>query len=441
MKVNTLSDIFTNFTNEPVEISQLVNLYVSAVKGRGDNPTKEMQLRLEYSTKPIKILFAGYRGCGKSTELNKLQFEIQTKFSVLNYSIMEESDPINLTYIELFIITMEKLFELAEKEHFDIRKEYIDSIKGWLSSKEIQEIRDSYIGLDSELGSETQFSIPWLQKFFFKLKIAGKTSKNFKEILKQNVEPRLSELIFHCNTLIEEIRIAGRKRGFKDVLIIVEDLDKIPIDRAESLFFNYASQLTQLQASVIFTFPITLLYNQKFNIIRQYFDYDFELPMIKVNNKDGSSNAEGRDILRTIVERRMDLALFAKPENLETLIGYSGGCLRDLFRMILESASNALISENDKIEETDIQKGILRLKNDYSNTISDNRKADKTFISAKQYFETLVAVVNDVSKHPENTEALLDLRQNLCVLGYNSENWCDVHPLVKDILKDRGLLS
>jgi hypothetical protein len=441
MKAHILSDIFTNFTNEPVEIGKLVQLYVSAVKGRGDNPTKEMQLRLEHSTKPVKILFAGYRGCGKSTELNKLQFEIQTKFSVLNYSIMEESDPINLTYIELFIITMEKLFALAEKEDFPIRKEYINSIKGWLSTKEIQEIRDSFIGVDSELGSETQFSIPWLQKFFFKLKIAGKTSKNFKEILKQNVEPRLSELIFHCNALIREIRNAGQKRGLKDVLIIVEDLDKIPIDRAESLFFNYASQLTQLEASVIFTFPITLLYNQKFNIIRQYFDYDFELPMIKVNNKDGSPNAEGRAILREIVERRMNLNLFAKPEYLETLIAYSGGCLRDLFRMILESASNALIMENEKMQESDIQKGILRLKNDYSNTISDNRKADKTFISAKQYFETLVDVVNDVSKHPENTEALLDLRQNLCVLGYNSENWCDVHPLVKDILKDRGLLS
>ena len=114
MKANTLGDIFTNFTNEPVEIGKLVQLYVSAVKGRGDNPTKEMQLRLELSNKPIKILFAGYRGCGKSTELNKLQFEIQTKFSVLNYSIMEESDPTNLTYIELFIITMEKLFELKK---------------------------------------------------------------------------------------------------------------------------------------------------------------------------------------------------------------------------------------------------------------------------------------------------------------------------------------
>jgi hypothetical protein len=441
MKINTLSDIFTNFTNEPVEIGKLANLYVSAVKGRGDNPTKEMQLRLELSTRPTKILFAGYRGCGKSTELNKLQFEIQTKFSVLNYSIMEESDPINLTYIELFIITMEKLFELAEKQDFPIRKEYIDSIKGWLATKEIQEIQDKYIGAESELGSETQFTIPWFQKFFFKLKVAGKTSKNFKETLKQNVEPRLSELIFHCNALIREIRSAGKKRGFQDVLIIVEDLDKIPIDRAESLFFNYAGQLAQLEASVIFTFPITLLYNQKFNIIRQYFDYDFELPMIKVNNKDGSPNADGRQILREIVSKRMDLSLFEKPEYLETLIAYSGGCLRDLFRMILESASNALIMENTKMQESDIQKGILRLKNDYSNTISDNRKADKTFISAKQYFDTLVAVVNDVSKHPENTEALLDLRQNLCVLGYNSENWCDVHPLVKDILKDKGLLS
>lgn len=441
MKATQLSDIFTHFTNEPVQIGKLNNLYVSAVNGRGDDPTKEMQVRLKYSERPVKILFAGYRGCGKSTELNKLQSDIQTQFSVLNYSIMDESDPINLTYIELFIITMEKLFALAAKENLSVSDKYLKSIQGWVATKEIQEIKDNFIGADAELGSETQATIPWFQKFFFKLKLVGKTSKNFKEVLKQNVEPRLSELIFHCNALIQEIRVSGKKRGLKDVLIIIEDLDKIPIDRAESLFFNYASQLVQLNSSVIFTFPITLLYNQKFNIIRQYFDYDFELPMIKVNNKDGSKNENGRKILREIVERRMNLGLFETSNDLETLIGFSGGCLRDLFRMILESASNAMIMENAKITAQDVQKGVQRLKNDYANTISDNRKADKTFISAKDYFDTLVKVSKDTSKHPENTEILLDLRQNLCVLGYNSENWCDVHPLVKDILKDRGLLS
>ena len=441
MIATKLTDIFSHFTNEPIEIGKLESLYVPAAKARGDNPTRGMKLYLESTKKPVKILFAGYRGCGKSTELNKLQSEIQTKFAVLNYSIMDESDPMSLTYIDLLIITMEKLFAFADKENLDISKAYLDTIQGWVATKEIQEIREKYVGAETEFGVDAQFTIPLLSKFFAKLKIAGKTSKNFKEVLKREDNPRLSELVFRCNDLIREINHIGRRRGFRDVVIIIEDLDKVPIDRAESLFLNYASQLVQLESYVIFTFPITLLYNQKFNVIRQYFDNDFELPMIKVFNKDGSENTEGRSILREIVSKRMNLALFNRLELLDILIGYSGGCLRDLFRMIIESASNALIMENETIMDGDIKKGIQRLKNDYANTISDNRKADGNFIAAQDYFNTLVEVATSTTKKPNNTEALLDLRQNLCVLGYNGENWVDVHPLVKDILRDKGLLA
>ena len=441
MIATQLTEIFSRFTSEPIEIGKLESLYVPTKLGRGDDPTRGMKLYLESSAKPVKILFAGYRGCGKSTELNKLQSEIQTRFAVLNYSIMEESDPMSLTYIDLLIITMEKLFDFAEKENLDISKAYLNSIQGWLATKEIQEIREKYVGAETEFGVDAQFTIPLLSKFFAKLKLAGKTSKNFKEVLKKEDNPRLSELIFRCNDLIREISRIGRRKGYRDVVIIIEDLDKVPIDRAESLFLNYASQLVQLESYVIFTFPITLLYNQKFNIIRQYFDNDFELPMIKVYNKDGSESIEGRRILREIVSKRMVLSLFDSPQLLDTLISYSGGCLRDLFRMIIESASSALIMENPKIMEGDTTKGIQRLKNDYANTISDNRKADKTFIAAKDYFETLVQVAKSTTKKPDNTEALLDLRQNLCVLGYNGENWVDVHPLVKDILRDKGLLD
>jgi hypothetical protein len=51
----------------------------------------------------------------------------------------------------------------------------------------------------------------------------------------------------------------------------------------------------------------------------------------------------------------------------------------------------------------------------------------------------LVEVAMDPTKKVNNTEEILDLRQNLCILGYNGDGWCDVHPLVKDILIERNL--
>jgi hypothetical protein len=36
---------------------------------------------------------------------------------------------------------------------------------------------------------------------------------------------------------------------------------------------------------------------------------------------------------------------------------------------------------------------------------------------------------------------MLDLMNNLTVLGYNGDNWHDVHPTVRDILKERGMIG
>ncbi len=35
---------------------------------------------------------------------------------------------------------------------------------------------------------------------------------------------------------------------------------------------------------------------------------------------------------------------------------------------------------------------------------------------------------------------MLDLRNNLTVLSYNDVGWSDVHPVVRDILKEKGLI-
>jgi Flp pilus assembly CpaF family ATPase len=57
------------------------------------------------------ILLVGYKGSGKSTELNHLQKDIQSEYLVINYSVMDELDPIHLNYIELFIVTLEQLIQ------------------------------------------------------------------------------------------------------------------------------------------------------------------------------------------------------------------------------------------------------------------------------------------------------------------------------------------
>lgn len=434
-----LTQVYQAFRNEPIKGPDLEQFYRDATAARGE-PTRRFILRLLQQNQDMNehILLVGYRGCGKSTELNLLEKELASDFLTLNISIQDELDPVHVQYIELFIATMEHLFKKALENGIKINEDVLGAIQDWTKTEEIEEIKGKYF--DAEVEAGAGYDINWFVQFFSKFRLAAKHSKSLKKTLKEVVEPRLSDLIGHCNTLIKEIRLRLPTIQKNDLLIILEDLDKIPIDRAEDLFYQYISQITQLEVNVIYTFPIGLYYNVKFNQIKPYFTECYELPMIKVRNRDDSNNEDGMEVMRSIVAARMSMDLFADPALLDSMILISGGVLRDLFLLIGAAAANADVYDRSIIEEQDWKKAYQRLKKDYDNNIADNRLNDNQFYSAESYYKALVNLAKDPQKKVEHSEEVMHLRQNLCILGYNGENWYDVHPIVKDILQERGRL-
>lgn len=436
VKSTRLDQVYKTLSGRPLAMEEMDEFYLNTEEARGDKRIRQRMARVLRNNEGehLQFLLVGYKGCGKSTELNHLQRDIQDQFLVLNYSVQYELDPVHLNYIELFIVTMERLFNAARENNLPISEEYLKSIQTWVNSREIQEIKDKYIGNEKD---ET-YSAAALEKFFHKFRLSAKSSFSLKEVLKRNVEPRLSDLIGHCNALIREIRIQLLKKGKKDLLIIVEDLDKIPLDRAQELFLNYTNQLTQLQANVIFTFPIALYHSRQFNEIKIYFNGGiFELPMIRVTDPDGLENQEGIKTLHDIVAQRMDIeGLFENPKLLKTIILYSGGVLRDLFLLIREATERALDFDRKKITQEDWLRSLQKMKKEYANNISDDTVGGS--LKVDDYYAALVALIHNRSKQVDNSDVVMHLRQNLSILGYNGEGWCDVHPIIKDILRDRG---
>lgn len=439
MSADKLETVYRFFENKAISLKDFDQFYVPAEKGRGALDYRRLKRHLGNDPDgSLKILFAGHKGCGKTTELIRLQKEIQQDFVVLNFSVMKELDLLNINYIELFIVTMEKLFKFAERNpRLTIKQIYLDNIKNWLVSREIIKISDKYMGLNINSEIEGGLDIPFLAKFFAKFAASAKSSSSLKEVLKKEIEPRLSDLIFHCNTLLWEIKNQLKKINKKGLVIIMEDLDKAGITNSQNIFYDHSAQLTQLNCHCIFTFPIALLYNISFNAIKSNYNKDIVLPMIKVFNRDGSDNIKGIEIMRAIVAKRMDLELFKTPDILNKMIKYSGGCLWDLFQMICDAADSALDFEREQINEDDYQSGYRALKSDYEFTIAENVEKK---IPVEKYFETLQACASDPLKKPEATDILLDLRNNRTVLSYNGVNWSDVHPVVKEILKEKGLI-
>ena len=445
-KANTLDDVYGAVMTQPLSIEDMDKFYCDTDEARGAGLGAREELadvirRNAQNGRDAHILFVGYRGCGKSTELNHLQKDLQKEFMVLNYSVVQELDPQSINYIELFIVTMEKLFSLAIDNNILIEQGYLDKIVTWTKTTEIQNINDRHLGIELEAGSESKFVIPYLQKFFLKMKAAAKASTSFKETVKRNIEPRLSELIEYCNNLLSAIRAQLVSQGKRDLLIFIEDLDKIPYDRAVDIFFNYANQLTQLKATVVYTFPVTLYHHIRFVTIRGCFNEVIELPMVKTRFKDGTVCPEGLDVLRQIVDLRINKSLFASESLLDEFILACGGVIRDLFTLLVDAARLAENRDKATIDETHYAYAFNKLKKVYDNSIADYRDEDGDPHTAVELYNAMVELVGKADKRPTNAKIMLMLRQNLCVLSYNGEGWCDVHPAMKAVLIDRKYLK
>ncbi|MFZ4525379.1 MAG: P-loop NTPase fold protein [Chlorobium sp.] len=433
----SIAEIYDRLSPEPLQGDDLQRYYVDSFAGRGDNPMISLKrLLLGKPDGKLQILFSGYRGCGKSTELNKLQREISDDFIGLNFSAVKELDPVNINYVELFVLAMEKLFDVVGTNHIRINPQLFESVRQWSRSAEIENIRELTGEASLEAGAEVEVIAPLFARFFTKMRLGANASTTTKKTVIQNIEPRLSDLISHCNALIREIKSKLPEIGKKGLIIIIEDLDKLSVEKAEELFFNHSHILSTLQTHVIFTFPISLRHHPKANVIKGNFDEDFELPMLKVHDKQGKP-FNGRDAMREIVTCRIGTACVESPALVNQFIDMSGGCLRDLFRMIRNAADNALNNEREVITEADYTKSFFRLRRDYENTIAEKRVENTVIISVAEYYDTLKTLALSSTKKVDNTEAVLDLRQNLCILGYNDEGWCDVHPVVRTILCER----
>jgi hypothetical protein len=92
------ADVYDCFDSTPLRIEDLEKYYVDVDKGRGLTPMKKMKRLFEKNPGGnYKFLFAGYKGCGKSTELNRVQKQLQEDFIILNFSVREELDILNIS--------------------------------------------------------------------------------------------------------------------------------------------------------------------------------------------------------------------------------------------------------------------------------------------------------------------------------------------------------
>jgi len=376
---------------------------------------------------PKKVLFMGHRGSGKSTELYRFGKYIENEYKVVNFSIKEEADIRDLEYADMIFVILRKLYHEAVKDEIPLDEYVLDNLDHyWNDEKLIENLKINKANI------ETDGNIKGGVWNFISLHISGvlSTGSESKTVVRDHIKPRLSQLITGANDFIRNITLEYRKKG-KAVILIIEDLDKLDLAVAEELFLKRTNILTSFHLHTIYTFPIFLHYTPSFNEIESAFDHYEMLSMMKVTERDGRTPyVQGRKIIREIINKRADLSLFDK-DALEFIIGKSGGSLRHLFEMIQNAVLDTRVRNRNalSLDIKGAENAYQKLRNYFERTI------------ASEHLDILKEVYNSPDKKPMQNPKLKEMLNCMAVIEYNGVRWCNLHPAVEDILKEKKVIG
>lgn len=428
-KATRFEEMIGVFTPFPLSGENYDEFYVDTSKVRSVmNATNTIVSNLKFGINPyMKLLFMGHKGSGKSTEIVHISEKLKDQYEIINFPISQEVELNGIHYIDVIFTIMSQVIDYLSN-NLDIKvsdRLLNDLVSYWKDEISFQKVITDTA--EAEAGGEAKLSV--LKAISIHGKSIFKTGMETKKTIRSSVDHKIGYLISMINSAIAEINQQLHRKSNKELLVIIEDLDKLDTEDAKRIFVQGRKTLISLQLKMIFAFPIYMVYTADFSMIQDDFDNCVYYSMIKVTNSDRSRNEEGIQILKEIVYKRMSESLIEE-EALDYMILKSGGAIRDLFYMLRESAFYQLSQENikQKISLTDAEIVAKSLKSMY-----------ERYIASKEQFERLVEIYHD--PFPENTDQILsELLRTLSVIEYNGERWCGVHPVLIDFLREKGKL-
>ena len=336
--------------------------------------------------------------------------------------MIEMSD---VNHINILFAIAVSLMEEAEKRQIRIKQSTKDSFYQWFATR--TQIQSEEYKAEGSVG----FNL-------FKL-ISGKLKADAatRNEIKQEFTRKIADLIAQINIIASVIYAETNQ----DVLVIIDDLDKLDLELVREVFQEHIKALFQPNFRIIFTIPISALREVSLMsmIETETSDQIIAMPVSKLFAKGERSQpnavpkTEPTARLCEILQKRIQPELI-EAQTAEKIIIYSGGVLRELIRIANECCRICLRLVRRYPERTDIKINDAILKEAITKLSLDF----DTRIGTDDY-KILETTYKESRPNDPKEQKFLDLLHGLYILEYrNAQLWYDVHPIVTELLQERG---
>jgi AAA ATPase domain len=361
----------------------------SEVRGEDIISTIKESITVWNSDEPTCNLFTGHIGCGKSTELLRLQVELEAAdFHVVYFESSEDLEITDIDIADVFLAVASRISKSLDTIILEEPKKIQELLQGaWnILNSEVTGVK-AKIG-DKEVGVNVDGQKLSLSVGIGEITTKMKSDSTLRTKVNQYLGPQKTNLLQAINQELLEPAISKLKQqGKKGLVVIVDNLDRIDNSvkswgrtQQEYLFVDQGEYLTKLNCHVIYTMPLALKFSNEYGTLTQRFPEEPKiLPMVPVKYSDDRIHERGLALMQQMIlarafpnlapEDRLNKTteIFDTPETLDRLCQVSGGHVRDILRLL-----NPWIMKDKKfpLQGNTLEKIIRERLNDFSLTIS-----------------------------------------------------------------------
>ncbi|MEA3512501.1 MAG: hypothetical protein U9R37_02770 [Campylobacterota bacterium] len=413
-KANTIKEIYNIFDPQQYLNTTTKDYYINVY----EDFTDDLSSRLELSDTQETIFVAGQSGNGKSSALQLFATKYPELSDLYDIKILNARDIFDRSNIDIADVLLMMAFTIIE-DNEPFKKEFFELLENMKKQKlqEIETIKENTsIDLKSENGTmNSGFAINLgILKIGADFKDIFKVDNQDKTTIRELVTLEKKDFIQKVNEIIQKYTREILKNE-KRLLLIIDDIEKIR--DSDDIFTQEINTILQIECSKIITMPIHLKRGKTFA------GYDAKEISFKLKTKDGVIIEENIDLLKEIIDARLDNTTIIDDKAKRELVLKSGGNLRQLIKLVKESA---LVSHKNKvlnISNYDVEQAIFTLKRDYSSATTE----------IKEFLNYIKEHKNPENYSDDNIEKLkIATNESLIFAYFNGEIWYDLNPIISD---------
>jgi len=393
----------------------------------------DLRQRIEDNPMNSKIILSGHTGCGKSTLLATLTQECRENFFVTFFSLADAIENSDINYVNIIFAIGLKLLDTAEKVGLDFPGSVKADLISWFGKKITTKM--------AEFKAQAGVGANLLEWLVLRLKI----DSGFRQEIKQEYANNVSELV----EKIHEIAAVINTITNKQILVIIDDIDKLDRNIVLETFHNNIKSLFLPNFCVVYTLPIWALHDGELLPTLQSATSDQIVSMrvmkLYAKGETRKPNPIPQEkviaILRKILRLRLDREIYLQnPDSESDLIDeeaiaqavlYSGGVLRELIRIANECCRVCLLDLRRTPNKA------VKIDLDILEIAVNNLRIQAARILGKKSYEILQQVYKNYAPDDPQDLDFFVLLKGLAVIEYrNDREWFDLHPIVFDLLRE-----